>query len=485
MDRTLHGGEAVGFTAERKEPDNDGAAPTSTAPETGQSSPESADQSFGNCPFCSGFRVEFETEVEGTDKTLRDGFTRPCRRTRCPVCGAINEPYRASYGQHVADLVRRLDVHPSEVKFVSVSLLREWADEAGIGGWDDSYQVLTGDGGPWSKALRRLRSRDPQLVFAGTISARPSDGRAHVHLVLVSRLSIDQIREAVIRFPLDGHVKTPAPTDSAEKFAANCAEYAFENHAHAPSARFTASRSHGAGYHSKMARERRRQAVEQKQSDGRPARDGVEQTNDVDRDSQPSDPSRYGGSEGTSGGQKDDAGGQTTERGPPVDLGGETFRTREGAMHAVKHYLSRRVGSAVHVNGLGRADLLQVKGEGDDLRCVVAPEIASEAVTVAWSEVYTRNEPKVDPFAGSDGTSTSSDRSMSDTAENHDSTAATESADSDQPGPMERLRRAREQADDDRVVSRFTHERHDGTRKVTEKRADGTVNTFTVDPTST
>jgi hypothetical protein len=475
MEDILSGCEAVGFTAAEKTCDDDAAASTSPAAETGTSSPEAQHsddgQTFGECPFCNGYTVEYEHVNESTGEVTPKAFTRPCRRTRCPVCEAVNEPYKASYGQHVASLVERLGAHPSEVKFLSVSLLKEWADEAGIGGWDDSYQVLTGDGGPWSKALRRLRSRDPQLVFAGTISARPSDGRAHVHLVVVSRLSIDQIREAVIRFPLDGHVKTPSPADSAEKFAANCAEYAFENHAHAPSARFTASRSHGAGYHSEAARERRRQAVEQEQSDQRPARDGIEQTNDVGGDGAPVAPTRYGESESVSDGQKAGAEGETTERGPPVDLGGHTFRTREGALCAVKHYLSRRVGGAVHVNGMGRADLLQVKGKADDIRCVVAPEMVGEAVTVAWSEIYTRNVPTVGPL---DSTSTTSDRSMSTTSESHEH--------DDRPGPLERLRRARARADDDQLVSRFTHERHDGTRKVTEKFADGTVNTFTVDP---
>jgi len=474
MDRILDG--EGGGVADRTVFHSNETAPKgpNEAPSPTSDGAESADQSFGDCPFCSGYRVEYEHVNEATGEVTPQSFTRPCRRTRCPVCGEVNEPYRASYGQHVADLVRRLDAHPSEVKFVSVSLLREWADEADVGGWQDSYQVLTGDGGPWSKALRRLRSRDPNLVFAGTISARPSDGRAHVHLVLVSRLSIDQIREAVIRFPLDGHVKTPAPTDSAEKFAANCAEYAFENHANAPSARFTASRRYGAGYHSETARARRRGAVEQKESGGRPAREGVEQTNDAHREVETPAPSDNGQERAVSGGQKAETDGETTERGPPVDLRGQPFQTREGAERAVKHYLSRRVGTAVHVNGLGRADLLQVKGEGDDLRCVVAPEIAGEAVTVAWSEVYTRNAPVVRP---SDSTSTNDRRSMDSAAENHDSTAA----DSDQPGPIERLRRARERADGDRVVSRFTHERHDGTRKVTEKYADGTTSTFTVD----
>jgi len=436
---------------------NQTADPSSTAVQSGTSAPESSSPEFGECPFCNGYRVPEHVDKETGEVT--PSFNRPCRRTRCPVCGALNAPYKSSYGQHAADVVREIGAHPSEVKFLSVSLLKEWADEAGIDEWEDSYQVLTGDGGPWSKALRRLRDRDPQLVFLGTISARPVDGRAHAHLVLVTRLSVDQIREAALRFPLDGHAKTPSPTDSAEGFAANCAEYAFQNHADSPSARFTASQRHGAGYHSEAAKKRRREAVERREGDGQRGREGVEQTNDTEGVENEAAPANGNG-------QKGDTEGQTTERGPPVDMKGQTYRTREGVMHAVRHYLSRRVGTAVHVSGMGPAELLQVKGEGEDLRCVVAPQITDEAVTVAWSEIYTRNVPTVE---ASDSTSTDSDRSMND--------ATTD----DGPGPLERLRKARERADGDRVVSRFTHERHDGTEKVTEKYADGTVREFTRD----
>ena len=466
MEDPIHGGEAVGFASKHQDHDDEAAAPTSAAV-------DGEGQSFGECPFCNGYEVTHEAVNTETGEITTQSFTRPCRRTRCPVCGALNEPYKYSYGQHAADVVREIGAHPSEVKFLSVSLLKEWADEAGIGGWEDSYQVLTGDGGPWSKALRRLRDRDPQLVFLGTISARPSDGRAHAHLVVVSRLSIDQIREAVIRFPLDGHVKTPAPTDSAQKFAANCAEYAFENHAEAPSARFTASRGHGEGYNSEVAKRRRREAVERKQGEGKGAREGVEQTNDVHRGDAPPPNGDNRGDAADTGGETEAETGERMQRGPPVDLGGYECKTREGAFYAVKHHLSRRVGRSVHVNGIGRADLLQVKGDGEGLRCVVAPVVADEAVTVAWSEIYTRNVPTVE---APDSTSTEANRSMNSAAEDRDSTA-----DSDQPGPLERLRRARQRADGDQLVSRFTHERHDGTRKVTEKYADGTTSTFTVD----
>lgn len=62
-----------------------------------------------------------------------------------------------------------------------------------------------------------------------------------------------------------------------------------------------------------------------------------------------------------------------------------------------------------------------------------------------------------------------------------DATAAGTEAGSEQPGPIERLNRVRDRLDGDERVARFEHERHDGTRKVTEKYADGTTKTYTVD----
>ncbi|WP_259134513.1 hypothetical protein [Salinibacter ruber] len=462
-----------GYDSEHS-PANEAATAPSEAVQSGASSPDSrpgraepdareSSPSFGECPFCNGYEVQYEHVNEATGEVTPQSFTRPCRRTRCPVCGALNVPYKSSYGQHAADFVELIGAHSTEVKFLSVSLLKEWADEAGIDEWEDSYQVLTGDGGPWSKGRRRANERARFFEFLGVVSARPSDGRAHVHVVLVTDLSVEQIKEAFLRFPLDGHVKTKAPTESTEKFAANCAEYAFKNHAESPSARFTSSRGRGAGYHSDRAVERRREAAERQDDGDQRGREGVEQTNDTEGVENEAAPANGNG-------QKGDTEGQTTERGPPVNMKGQTYRTREGVMHAVRHYLSRRIGRAVHVNGIGRAELLQVKGESEDLRCVVAPQITDEAVTVAWSEIYTRNVPTVE---ASDSTSTDSDRSMND--------ATTD----DGLGPNERLQRARERADGDRVVSRFTHERHDGTREITEKYADGTTNTFTPDEDET
>jgi len=464
---TIHagGGQTAAGQAHKKE-----TADTSpTAVQSGLSRPESESVQFGECPFCDGYLVQHEHVNEETGEVTDRAFRRPCRRTRCPVCGAINEPYKSSYGQHVADLVDRLGAHWTEVKFLSVTLLKEWADRASVDGWEDSYKVFTGDGGPWTKALRRLRSRDPNLVFAGTISARPSDGRAHLHLVLVTRATVEQVKEAVLRFPLDASVKRKSPGDSTEQFAANCAEYAFENHANAPSARFTASQGHGAGYHSDRAKELRREAVEDRQG----AREGVEQTNDDDTGNRSPDRGKKGTGFSPNEGETT---GETSKRGPPVVLDGEHNEGERGRNNAVRRVFTRRVGTAVHVNGLGRADLLKVAEQGGEIVCTVAPEIADEAITVRWTEIYTRTEGtstgERKDSDGSDSTPTTPNRSMNDQAKT--ATSA--------PGPLERLRRELERADENKVVSRFTHEKPDGTREITEKLVSGETRTRTVEP---
>jgi len=101
------------------------ADPSSPAVQSGASAPESSSPEFGECPFCNGYEVTHEAVNTETGEVTPQSFTRPCRRTRCPGCGAINNPYKSSYGQHAADVVREIGAHPSEVKFLSVSLLKE------------------------------------------------------------------------------------------------------------------------------------------------------------------------------------------------------------------------------------------------------------------------------------------------------------------------------------------------------------------------
>jgi len=129
----------------------------------------------------------------------------------------------------------------------------------------------------------------------------------------------------------------------------------------------------------------------------------------------------------------------------------------------------------VHVNGLGRADLLKVFERGEEIVCTVAPEIVDETITVRWTAIYTRTEGKstseTGDSDGSDSTSTDQHRSMNGQSES--STSG--------PGPLERLERELEKADGDEVVSRFTHDKPDGTREITEKLVSGEVRTRTVE----
>lgn len=105
-----------------------------------------------NCGYCDGLKVSIEELDPRTGSLEKTSFERMSRRTDCPVCGGINERYRSSYVAHVAELIRRLGAHTSEVRFLTIVLDPETAEEANIGRWDDSYEVLTGQGGVWTKA---------------------------------------------------------------------------------------------------------------------------------------------------------------------------------------------------------------------------------------------------------------------------------------------------------------------------------------------
>ena len=71
----------------------------------------------------------------------------------------------------------------------------------------------------------------------GTLSARPSDGTYHLHIVLVTELHTADVREAFHVAGLDAYIQSPRPNESAEGFAARKAAYAFDNAAHGPTAR--------------------------------------------------------------------------------------------------------------------------------------------------------------------------------------------------------------------------------------------------------
>jgi hypothetical protein len=329
-----------------------------------------------------------------TGTATKRSFERMSRRTRCPKCGGYNVAYHQSYVAHVASLVRRHDAHPSEVWFLTVTLDRQAADRAAADGWSDSYQVLTGDGGALTRALRRLRRRAPQLVYVGVIAARPSDGRAHAHLVLICRLPRMAIEAAAHVAGLDVEVRSPGPTDSADDFAACCADYAFANHASSPSARFTSSNRGGAGYDSAVAKDRRREAVEQ----DRRAREGSEETYDDGTAAGATETPETEWMKAADDGTEATSTTQAAKRAPPVECGGEVYDDADGYVQAVRRALMARVGTAVHVVGVGTGTLLRVDRHPEDdtgLICEVHLDDLDETVETRWREVRADNVPRI------------------------------------------------------------------------------------------
>lgn len=353
-----------------------------------------------SCGFCDGVEIRSESVNPRTGSVQSETFTRMSRRTRCPICGGRNVQYRASYVAHVASLIRQLDAKPWTVRFLTVTLDRATADRAAVDGWQDSYKVLTGQRGAWSRAVRRMRRRDADLVYVGTLSARPSDGRAHAHVVLITRLSLADVRECVHVAGLDVHAKPTPPNESAAGFAASCAAYAFDNHAHAPSARFIASRGNGAGYDSQDAVTRRREAVERRESarkrkgEAAPVDGGEVGSVETNNGSRLARPDVNGHNEGLDGRHAP----ATGERAPPIECDGRTYRTAEEYERAVRRALGRRIGTRVHVNREGTAVLLKVHAGTDrDGHVIAEVQREGEDVTrwVSWSRLSARNAPRI------------------------------------------------------------------------------------------
>jgi len=342
------------------------------------------------CGFCDGVEIEVERvnlhtgAVEGVES-----FEKMSRRKKCPNCGGMNLQYRRSYVAHAADVVERM-AGSRNVYALHVTLDAEAVQRAGIDP-EATYRVWT-DGGPWSRARANLRSHDPDLAYFGSLSARPSDGVYHLHLVLVTRLSVPHVVERLHVSGLDSYVQTfdrSEDADSKAQFAAMWAAYAFDNAAHGPSARFTSSRGGGVGYDSAGARERRQQAVTGAQRPDAPAR-GPRRSEAVETANAPAaenaEPSESGAGDGSSAPMNG-------ERAPPVVMGGGEYRDRAAYFRAVKRKLMGRVGTAVQVRGMGPGDLLRVAGDEEGLVCTVAPEVGTGATEVRWTEIHVRNAP--------------------------------------------------------------------------------------------
>jgi len=375
---------------EGKETQPSGASDCTESHATGTSGASSSASDGCTCDFCNGVPITHERTDPRTGLTVDKSFEKMSRRTRCPNCGGKNLLYRASFVAHVADLIRRAGVRREHVRLVHCTLDRATADIAGVDGWDDSYKVLTGDGGAWTLAIRRVRRSDGAVAYIGTLSARISDGRAHVHALVITSLTAHELQECMHVKGLDVVVQTPAPTESAEKFAANAAAYAYDNHAASGSARFIASR--GAGYDSAEAKERRQlhamanaaASGDGALGDGVPIGDGV--GIEVDNDESTLDGAVE--SAGERAGERRNDGASLLHypkdgRAPPVACGSEVVSTVTSYRQTVRRALSRRMGSYVHVKREGACMLLRVYEASADaayLQC----EVAIGGTDVRW-----------------------------------------------------------------------------------------------------
>ena len=369
-------------------PDLHGDGASTSTPTPSDADPSDENHADGcSCGYCDGVQIHPADHVDPrTGETTPVSFERMSRRLRCPRCGGINHVYRSSYVAHLADLVRRRDVHTSGIKFLTVTLRRGDAKRAGVDGWADSYQVLTGRSGPWTRARDRIKYHDDSAVYIGCIAARPSDNMAHVHAVVLTGLSRADLRRIVHQPGLDVHVKTPDDTDSADGFAACMATYLFNDAARSPSARMTASR--GVGYDSERAVSRRRKHVQQQSSRAPGSReeptetgsgDGVD-TADDPADQVPNKPSDA------------DESGERRDRAPPVSCSGTVCADEEEYEDAVRRALMARLGTTVPVKGKGNCNLLAVHGLK---RVWVRPTGADSAETVEWREIRVENKPIV------------------------------------------------------------------------------------------
>jgi hypothetical protein len=304
--------------------------------------------------------------------------------------------YRDSYTAHAAEVARR-EGRTRNAYFVTLVLDRDAADRAGIDA-EDSYKVLTGQRGVWTRSRRAVKGRDEDAVYLGTLSSRPTDGRWHAHVLVLTSLSRHELERALHVTGADAHISAP-DGESHERFGARKGAYAFDNAAESPSARFISSRGGGAGYDSKEAVQRRKEAVRSNgaEGDGEAAGSGARslsrnEQHQGDGDGAETEP-ETSGNRGAEPGSNREAG----KRAPPVRCDGEEHKSLDAYMSAVRETLMQRVETAVYVHGLGNAELLKVatNEDGDGLTCTVYPEVAEGTVEVAWPEVSARNVPTI------------------------------------------------------------------------------------------
>jgi len=351
------------------------------------------------CGFCDGVEVEAGTDPRTGEKR---SFERMSRRPKCPVCGGRNTQYRSSYTAHGAEVARR-EGRTRHAYFVTLVLDREAADRAGVDG-EASYKVLCGTSGVWTRSRRAIKRRDQDARYLGTLSARPSDGRWHAHVLLLTSCTRHELRKALHVTGADSYISSP-DGESHERFGARKSAYAFDNAATSKSARFISSGG-GVGYDSAEAVQRRREAVSDKSEsdsegdDPAPARCPNRNQQREPEKNEPADEPESGAYSP----HEAETSAEAAERAPPVRCDGSIFGGIDAYLRAVTGTLTRRVGSAVHVEGLGRCKLLKVAREVgrdgtelDRLECTVFPlDVRTDRTTkVRWNQISAVNVPLI------------------------------------------------------------------------------------------
>jgi len=314
------------------------------------------------------------------------------------------------------------------------------------------------------------------MKYLATVTARPRDGRAHAHAIIITTLTAHELRECMHVKGLDVDVRTPKPTESAEKFAATCAAYAYDNHATASSGRFVASR--GVGYDSAQAKKRRQAFASATASgngvlgDGMPIGDGaigdgvgLEEVNDgitldgaVESAGERADERRNDG-ESLLHHPRDG-------RAPPVACGKEVVSTVTSYRQKVRRALSRRMGSYVHVKREGPCILLRVYEASEEaglLQCEVAVG-GTDVKWVPWNRIDATNRPLLHRSLAQTGRSAIPTEQPTDDMEaTQEATQTAQSTDPAQSGdPIERFNAAAR-------YSRVTERLDDGRRRVEVK----------------
>ena len=388
-----------------------------------------------------GQRIPYTIQNSATGEVEEKHFRKPSYQLVCPHCGGRNERFRDSYQAHVASLARSYSARETTVRDVTLCLdtdaaaASDLSGEASVSVW---FEKL------WPRLRKRLIRADEKAKYLGSASAKLSDGRYHFHVVLFTVLPIWKLRKLFHGDPgLNVYVKSANGDETDEQFATRRAAYAWDNakrgaekyagNSECKGYQFVAS--HGVGYHSAPAKKRRLEAVKRRAAstskasreasreaasaddtqdpssvlvahNGQTGREGERQGQREEQNRMSAAPDHSTDEQSTPRGSPNDtasaASGREEPTAPPVKYGkyGKSMhvRSQSEAMKRVRDVLGRRMGDAVHVDGIGSCRLLQIgvqKVEGCRLAATVHPSGSDTTVTVAWPKLRYEHPPMI------------------------------------------------------------------------------------------